>query len=86
MLAKCDRAHLAGKLFRQGIEAQHRAATYLGTCFAVTVFSTPDVSLWGLLRTRSPETPVRDLANLKERIYATVSNVTPQMLRNMCLI
>ena len=27
-------------------------------------------------------TPVRDLVDLKERIYAVVINVTPQMLHN----
>ena len=38
-----------------------------------------DFSYGGLLRTRST---VRDLAILQERIYATVNNVTPQMLHN----
>ncbi|KAJ4426428.1 hypothetical protein ANN_27242 [Periplaneta americana] len=42
----------------------------------------PDFFLWGFLKDQVYRTPVRDLADLQERIYAAVNNVTPQMLHN----
>ncbi|KAJ4449078.1 hypothetical protein ANN_00473 [Periplaneta americana] len=42
----------------------------------------PDFFLWGFVKDQVYRTPVRDLADLQERIYAAVNNVTPQMLHN----
>ena len=39
-------------------------------------------SLWEFVKDQIYSTPVRDLADLLERIYAAVNNVTPQMLHN----
>ena len=36
--------------------------------------------LWGFVKDGTYITPVRDLANLQEKMYAAVNNVTPQML------
>ena len=38
--------------------------------------------LRGFVKEQVYMTPVRDLADLQEIIYATVNNVTPQMLHN----
>ena len=38
--------------------------------------------LWGFVKDLVYRTPVRDLADLQERIYAALNNVTPQMLHN----
>ena len=38
--------------------------------------------LWGFVNGQIYRTPVRDLADLEERIYATVNSVTPQMLHS----
>ena len=38
--------------------------------------------LWGFVKDQVYRTPVRGLTDLKERIYAAVDNVTPQMLHN----
>ena len=45
-------------------------------------WSPPDFFRWGLVKDQVYRIPVSDLAELKERIYATVNNVTPQMLQN----
>ena len=37
---------------------------------------------WGFVNDQVYRTPVRNLADLQERIYAAVNNVTPQMLHN----
>ncbi|KAJ4435559.1 hypothetical protein ANN_18175 [Periplaneta americana] len=42
----------------------------------------PDFFLWGFVKDQVYRTPVLDLADLQERIYAAVNNVTPQMLHN----
>ena len=42
----------------------------------------PDFFLWGFVKDQVYGTPVRDLADLQERIYAAVNNVTPQMFHN----
>ena len=67
--------HLAGKLFLQCIEAQNTAATYPGTC-------KPDFFLQVFVKAQIYMTPVRNLADLQEIIYAAVNNVTPPMLHN----
>ena len=36
----------------------------------------------GFVKDQVYKTPVHDLADLQERIYAAVNNVTPQMLHN----
>ena len=40
------------------------------------------IFLWGFVKDQVYRTPVRDLADLQERIYVTVNSVTPQMLYN----
>lgn len=42
----------------------------------------PDFFLWGFVKDQVYRTPVRDLADLQERICTAVNNVTPQMLHN----
>ena len=42
----------------------------------------PDVFLWGFVDNHVYRTPVCDLADLHDRIYAAVNNVTPQMPHN----
>ena len=75
--------HLAGKLFHHGVEAQHTVCNTSRYMFAVTVFSAHLIFfLWGFVKDQVYRTPVRDLADLQERIYAAVNNVTPQMLHN----
>ena len=41
-----------------------------------------DFFLLGFVKDQVYGTPVYDLADLQERIYAAVNNVTPQMLHN----
>ena len=38
--------------------------------------------LWGFVKDQVYRTPVRDLADLLERIYTAVNNALPQMLHN----
>ena len=42
----------------------------------------PDFFLWGSVKDQVYRTPVCDLADLQERIYAAVNNVTQQILHN----
>ena len=118
----------------RGVDAQHTAATYPGTClqfFSVSQFSdetiyqqdgapphfsstvctylnkqiparwigrgslyvtcsarSPDLTppnffLWGFVKDQIYKTPVHDLSDLEERIYATVINITSHMLHNI---
>ena len=41
-----------------------------------------DFFLRGFVKDQVYRTPVRDLADIHERIYAAIINVTPQMLHN----
>ena len=42
----------------------------------------PDFFLWRLVKDQVYMAPMHDLADSEERIYAAVSNITPQMLDN----
>ena len=42
--------------------------------------SSPDFFLWGFVKDQVYRTPVCDLADIDERIYAAVNGVTTQML------
>ena len=45
-------------------------------------WSPSDVFLWEFVKDQVYRTPVRDLTDLEERIYAGFNHVTPQMLHN----
>ena len=75
-------SHLAGKLFHQGVGAQRTATTYPSQRVRSPDLTPPDFFLWGFVKDQVYRTPVRDLADLQERIYVAVNNVTPQMLYN----
>ena len=42
----------------------------------------PKCLLWGFVKDQVYRTPVHNFADLQEKIYATVNNVTPQLLHN----
>ena len=45
-------------------------------------WSLPDFFQWGFVKDQVYRTLICDLADLQERIYAAVNNVTPEMLHN----
>ena len=82
MMESVVEPRLGGKLFHQGVEAQHTAATYPSHGLQ---FTRPNITLfflWWCLKDQVYSTPLHDLADLQGRIYATVNNVTPQILQN----
>ena len=62
--------HLAGNCFSKNV------LTMLAKCGAHLIFAV------GVVKDQVYRTPVRDLADLQERIYAAVNSVTSQMLHN----
>ena len=46
----------------------------------------PDFMLWGIVKVQVYRTPVRDLADLQERIYAYVNKVGSQNVHHVRLI
>ena len=73
---------LAGKLFHQGVEAEHTAGAYQVRGCSDRFSAHLMFFLWGFVKNQVYRTPVRDLADLQERIYAVVNIVIPQMLLN----
>ena len=75
--------HLVGKLSRQGVEAQTYSCNISITWPARSPDLTPsDFLLWMFLTDQDHWTPVRDLTDFQEIIYAAVNIVTPRMLHN----
>ena len=67
--------HLAGNCSSKNVR------TMLANCVGARPITT-SFFLWGFVKEQVYGTPVRDLADLQERIYAAVNNVTPQTLHN----
>ena len=65
--------HLAGNCSSKNVRA------LLAKCGGVHLIF---FFLWGFVHDQVHRSPVRDLADLQERIYAAANNVTPQMLHN----
>ena len=58
------------------------ASKYLWTMFGKVWWTPPDFFLWRCVKDQVYKIPVHGLADLQERNYAAVSNVTPQILHN----
>ena len=63
---------------RHNIQLQH---IQVRVC-SDSLLSTPDIFLWGFVKDQVYRALVYDLADLEERIYAAVNNVTRQKLHN----
>ena len=68
-------------LFRTILQGIVRLRMY-EQCWQSMMESTCFFFLWGFVKDQIYRTPVCDLADLQERIYAAVNNVTPQMFHN----